>query len=61
MIRVIGEDSKHIKNCTCRNCASVLEYTEADVIVKGGKDMTGCYDETKHIPCPKCGYNVFVR
>ena len=62
MIRIIGKDQGAVKVITCRNCATVLEYTPSD---EGGKrtnfDYLGDSDVVKYIVCPNCGHHVHTK
>ena len=33
-IKVVGKDDSQVHKVTCRNCASILEYTDADTYRK---------------------------
>jgi len=60
MIEIVGKDPKHMKQCSCRNCASVLKYTEDEVTYTTYKDYGGGSDVEKTIKCPACGYKIHV-
>lgn len=62
MIKVIGKDPSSVKMATCKNCASILEYTEGDTEkIKHSFDYTGDYEISKGIRCPACGQPVLVK
>lgn len=59
MVKVVGKDEKAIKRITCKNCASILEYTQSET--KRGKfnvDWTGDGDDKDYIDCPTCNDRV---
>lgn len=61
-MRVIGKDNRHVRNITCRNCASVIEYTESEVRnLWSGKDYSGGSDGADGFNCPCCGAEVHTR
>jgi len=49
-----------MKQCSCRNCASVLKYTEDEVKSQVVYDYSGGSDVEKTIKCPACGYKIHV-
>ena len=61
MVTVVGKNSGHVKHCTCRNCASRLEYTQSEVQSYVHRDYGGGSDTVKYIICPRCGKKVEVR
>lgn len=58
MARVIGKDEKHVHEVTCKNCASVIEYTKSEEQEHVGKDCGGGTDIRRWIICPSCGSEV---
>lgn len=62
VIIVKGKDNLYVRTKTCRNCASILEYTTSDVIILWqGLDMSGSPDGAKGFKCPCCGENVITE
>lgn len=61
MPTVVGKDDKHVHRCTCKNCASILEYTKNEVDEVNGKDYYGGSDGYEYINCPTCGKRVILR
>lgn len=60
MIKIIGQDDKHIHKITCYKCASILEYTLADTKEVSYHDYTGSRELVEVIICPKCGKEIRV-
>ena len=62
MVAIVGIDQSAVLRVTCKQCASILEYTKSEVIdIKHGYDYTGGYEIDLGIVCPSCRANVFVR
>jgi len=61
LIKVLGKSPDFVKQQTCRNCSSVLEYTQADTNKDSTTDYTGCTDSYKYVICPCCGVRVIVK
>jgi len=61
MVRIIGDAPETVKQATCYNCATRLEYTMNEVKAYHGKDYSGGSDGREWINCPKCGKEVVVR
>ena len=57
-ITIVGQDTKHVKQCSCRNCAAILEYTMADTQTRKDTDYTGGSDIVRFVQCPRCGYQI---
>lgn len=60
MIEIVGKDPKHLKQCSCRNCATILKYTENEVKHQTVHDYGGGSEVEKTITCPACGYKIKV-
>lgn len=60
MVDVIGKDEAKFKKCTCRNCASILRYTESEVQNHATSNM-GDTGHVWYIICPACGDKVVTR
>jgi len=56
-IRIIkkGPDNWQGKECTCRHCGAILEYTQKDVTYKSYGDYGGGSDNYAEFNCPSCG------
>lgn len=53
-IEVIGKDEGAKKKTTCKNCASILLYTDSDTKRETHKDYTGGSDTYRILVCPVC-------
>lgn len=60
MVNVVGKDLSKVKKATCGSCASILEYTLAEVRSYITYDYCGDSDMVYHINCPCCGKEVYV-
>ena len=61
MAKVIGKDQSAVKRVTCKNCASILEYTNCEVQEYHGRDYSGGPDGQEWIVCPECSKKVILR
>ena len=61
MAKVIGFDPKLMKQCTCRNCAAIIEYSLTEVKKHIHHDYGGGSEMVYTITCPNCGNNVTVK
>jgi RNase P subunit RPR2 len=61
MVQIVGKDQSVYKRITCRNCATILEYTPNEVQKRVTKDYGGGTDVTEYIQCPNCAKDVTVR
>lgn len=62
MVKVIGKDESAVKRTTCRNCATILEYTPSDVReLWSGQDISGGADGAKGFNCPQCSAQVITE
>lgn len=59
-IRIVGIDQKELRQVTCKNCASILEYVLADMETKCSTDYHGSRDVTDYILCPRCAEHVII-
>lgn len=60
MIKIIGEDGQHVKQCSCKKCAAKLEYTLSEVQERKVSDYTGGVDIVGYLTCPRCSAEIFV-
>lgn len=61
MAKVIGQDPDHIKKVSCRNCASVVEYTRREIVRVDGTDYGGGPDGCNYIICPECKERILLE
>lgn len=62
MVKVVGKSDEHVHRVTCRNCSSILEYTNRDVEYhKTNYDYTGSYDVVRGLFCPSCSKLVEIK
>ena len=62
MPKVVGKDDKYVKRITCRNCASIIEYTESEVRnLWSGTDYSGGSDGADGFECPQCGKEIHTK
>ena len=61
MPKVVGKDEKHIRRCSCKHCASILEFTNSEVTKYTAKDYGGGSDTYRYILCPNCSERVYVE
>ena len=61
MVTVVGIDQSAMKQTTCKNCASLLQYTQNEVQEYHDRDISGGADGSEWIDCPKCGQRVILR
>lgn len=58
MVQVI---KRGVKQITCKQCLSVLEYHEGEVQEQYRKDYDGGGDTYRWIVCPECKSEVYVK
>jgi RNase P subunit RPR2 len=59
MIRIVGDDPKHVHEITCKNCAKILEYTKEEIKTRdNGRDISGGPDGCEYIVCHSCHKQV---
>ena len=62
MAIVVGIDDSAKKRITCRECASIVEYTLGEVMpLRRGRDISGCADGADGFKCPKCNADIIIR
>ncbi len=60
MVKVIGKDEKAVRRVTCRQCASILEFTNSEV----EHETLVCMGESEasyFVTCPTCGVHVAMK
>ena len=58
---VIGKNNNLVRETSCRNCASRLEFVRNDVQNRTQRDYTGFADTFYFIRCPVCHSEVHVN
>lgn len=58
MARIIGQEPKHLRECSCRKCASKVEYSLNEVQSYSYKDISQCTETIYWIHCPGCGNKI---
>lgn len=62
MIKVVGLDDSLVKQISCKNCASILEYTNKEVDSTTWMDYSvGKSSGKETITCPVCQTKVLIR
>lgn len=62
VLKILGRDEKHVKRCSCSNCATKIEYVDNDIVTLwSGTDYGGGPDGAKGFKCPNCGANVILE
>lgn len=61
MATVIGYDQSAKKRTTCRKCAAIIEYVQAEVQSEKHYDYTGDFDVVYFIVCPSCSNHATVK
>lgn len=61
MAKKIGTDKKFIKTITCKNCASIIEYTLQEIKEVNGRDYSGGADGCRYIDCPECSKRILLE
>lgn len=61
MAKVVGKDTAMLKRCTCKKCASIIDYEERELTEHSGKDYSGTGYTQYWLKCPECGYDIVVR
>lgn len=58
MAKVIGLDSTFLRQCSCKKCASIIEYSLNELRQYTYKDISQCVEVVYWIPCPSCGNKI---
>jgi len=61
MATIIGKEPREIRRCSCRNCASIIEYTLSETTTRWVSDYSGDRETIRELRCPGCGNNVEVK
>lgn len=58
----VGKDDRYVKRITCRECATINEYTESEVRnLWSGQDYSGGPDGADGFECVCCGNNIITK
>lgn len=60
MVKVVGIDRNAVRRITCKECASILEYTTNDVQTHTGTDYRGWERGCTYVNCPNCRKGVTI-
>lgn len=61
MVTIVGKDKSQVKQITCKNCSSILEYTVSEEQRSYTSDYLGDKDWYNYILCPCCNTAVTTR
>lgn len=60
MVKVVGKSELFVKQVTCPDCSSVLEYVKNEVQSYDTLDYSGGTDRYYYVNCPCCSHKVHV-
>lgn len=60
-MKILGVDESIKRTVTCANCASIIEFFNADVVEDKRTDYRGDWDYFYYIECPNCKYHIPVK
>ena len=60
MATIVGKEPRAIRRCTCRNCASIIEYAQHETTTRTVSDYGGGRDLIREPVCPGCGDRIQV-
>lgn len=58
MAKVIGFNPKLMKQCTCKKCAAIIEYSPHELKEHVERDYGGGCDVVNVLLCPNCGNSI---
>jgi RNase P subunit RPR2 len=61
MATIVGKEPREMRRCTCRNCASIIEYTQNETTTRWASDYGGDREQIRELACPGCGHNIQVK
>jgi RNase P subunit RPR2 len=61
MATIVGKEPQAIRRCTCRNCASIIEYTQSETVTRWVSDYSGDREQIRELRCPGCGKEIQVK
>ena len=60
MATVIGKNPRLINQTSCRECASIIEYTASELKSYSYKDYGGFSNTDYILICPCCGHDIDI-
>lgn len=60
MATIIGKDPAVFRRCTCKNCASIVEFLPGEIQHRTVFDYGGGKDMVYFITCPGCAQEISV-
>ena len=60
MVTIVGKEPREVRRCTCRNCASIIEYTMNEPSIRIQSDHSGELEMVRELTCPGCGNPITV-
>jgi RNase P subunit RPR2 len=60
MATIVGKEPREVRRCTCRNCASIIEYTLSETSTRMVSDYGGDRELIRELKCPGCGDMINV-
>lgn len=61
MAKVIGENPKVGRECSCQGCGAIIRYYKNDVREEHTIDYGGGTDANYSIKCPRCSNSISVK
>lgn len=61
MATVVGQERAYLRRCTCRECASIIEYVKSETTTRWVCDYGGDREQIRELRCPKCGNMISVH
>lgn len=60
MATIVGKEPREVRRCTCRNCASIIEYTQSETTTRWVSDYGGDREQIRELICPGCHNRIQV-
>jgi hypothetical protein len=60
MATILGKEPREVRRCTCRNCASIIEYTLSETTTRWVSDYSGDREQIRELQCPGCSSRIQV-
>ena len=61
MATIIGKAPSAMRQVTCRECASIIEYTLSETTTRLVSDYSGDREMIRELKCPGCGVAIQVK